>query len=133
MNNIRILLIEDDRFLRRACEASLKKRGFAVLTASDGEEGLEQARTGAPDLILLDMLMPKLSGIETLERLKAEETTRGIPVVILSNSSIETSIQKARELGAIGYLVKASLSLRELGDRILAYLGKSESVTETSE
>lgn len=133
MNGVRILLIEDDKFLRRACEASLKKRGFTVLTAADGEEGLEQARAGAPDLILLDMLMPKLSGLETLERLKAEEATRAIPVVILSNSSIETSIQKARELGAIGYLVKASLSLRELGDRILVYLGKNESDPGTSE
>ena len=118
MKNARILLIEDDKFLRRACEAGLKKRGLTVLTAVDGEEGLRQARSEHPDLILLDMLMPKLSGIEALEQLKKDEQTRNIPVVVLSNSSLEADRQKARELGAIGYLIKASLSLRELGDKV---------------
>jgi CheY-like chemotaxis protein len=122
MNNTRILLVEDDRFLRRACELGLKKRGFTVLTANDGEEGLQQARSGSPDLILLDMLMPKLNGMETLDALKKDEQTRGIPVVILSNSSVDADIQRAKALGAIGYLVKASLSLQELGDRVLSYL-----------
>jgi CheY-like chemotaxis protein len=122
MDNARILLIEDDQFLRRACEIGLKKRGFTVLTAVNGEEGLLQARTGAPHLILLDMLMPKMSGMETLEALKKDESTRGIPVVILSNSSIDADVQKARALGAIGYLVKASLSLQELAGRVVSYL-----------
>ncbi len=125
MKNTRILLIEDDKLLRRACEVSLRKRGFVVLTAIDGEEGLRQARAEAPNLILLDMLMPKLSGIETLEALKKDEQTRNIPVVILSNSSIDSDIQKAKALGAIGYLVKASLSLQELGDRVISYLQES--------
>jgi len=122
MKSIQVLIIEDDRFLRRACEVSLKKRGFTVLTANDGEEGLQQARTGSPDIILLDMLMPKLTGMETLEALKKDEQLRNIPVVILSNSSFDATIQKARAMGAIGYLVKASLSLQELGDRVMAYL-----------
>jgi two-component system response regulator AtoC len=122
MNNTRILLIEDDKFLRRACEVGLKKRGFVVLTADDGQEGLQRARSGSPDLILLDMLMPKLNGIETLEALKKDEQTRNIPVVILSNSSVDSDIQQAKALGAIGYLVKASLSLQELGDRVISFL-----------
>jgi CheY-like chemotaxis protein len=133
MINARILLIEDDKFLRRACEVSLKKRGFTVLTAVDGEEGLQQARTGSPDLILLDMLMPKLSGIETLEALKSDERMCTIPVVILSNSSVEADVQRAKELGAIGYLVKASLSLQELGDKVLAYLEEAGRPVKTSE
>jgi DNA-binding response OmpR family regulator len=122
MKNARVLLIEDDRLLRKACEVGLQKRGFAVLTAADGEEGIQQARAGSPDLILLDMLMPKLSGIQTLLVLKKDEQTRRIPVVILSNSSIESDMQKAKELGAIGYLVKASLSLQELADRVASYI-----------
>jgi CheY-like chemotaxis protein len=125
MNNTRILLIEDDKFLRRACETGLKKRGFTVLTANDGEEGLQQAQSGSPDIILLDMLMPKLNGLETLEALKKDERTRRIPVVILSNSSVDSDIHQARALGAIGYLVKASLSLSELGDRVIAYLDEA--------
>jgi len=122
MKSARVLLIEDDKLLRRACEVGLQKRGFTVLTAVNGEEGLRQARTGSPDLILMDMLMPKLSGAGTLEALKKDEQTRHIPVVILSNSSIESDMQKAKDLGAIGYLVKASLSLQELGDRVAAYI-----------
>lgn len=125
MKEVRVLLIEDDQFLRRACEVSLKKRGFTVLTAVDGEQGLQQAFTASPDIILLDMLMPKLSGMDTLRALKADEKTLGIPVVILSNSAAEANIQKAKSLGAAGYIVKASISLRELGDRILTYLGSS--------
>ena len=122
MKNARILLIEDDKFLRKACEVSLKKRGLTVITATDGEEGLQMAHTGAPDLILLDMLMPKLSGFETLAALKQDDQTRGIPVVMISNSSIDSDIQKAKELGAAGYLVKASLSLQELGNHVFSYL-----------
>lgn len=126
MTDIRILLVEDDKFLRRACETSLRKRGFQVLTAVDGEEAIGQAQTCSPDLILLDMLIPKFSGIEVLQALKADKRTRGIPVVILSNSSIDTDVEKTMELGAIGYLVKASLSLQELGDRVLAYINKAD-------
>jgi two-component system, OmpR family, alkaline phosphatase synthesis response regulator PhoP len=133
MKNARVLLIEDDRFLRRACEASLKKRGFTVLTANDGEEGLQQARTGSPDIILLDMLMPRLSGIEALEALKKDDQMRHIPVVILSNSSVEADVQRAKTLGAIGYLVKASLSLQELGDRVISFLEEARQTSGTPE
>jgi len=122
MKTIRILLVEDDKFLRRACEIGLKKRGFHVLTANDGEEGLHLARAESPDIILLDMLMPKLNGMETLEALKQDSKTSGIPVVILSNTSMDSDLQRAKSLGAIGYLVKASMSLQELGDRVLSYL-----------
>jgi len=118
----RILLVEDDRFLRRACEGSMRQRGFTVLTATDGEEGLRLARAEPPDLILLDMLMPKLSGLEVLRALKAEEGTRVIPVLVLSNSSREGDMQEAMKLGAVGYLVKADLSLQELGDRVTQLL-----------
>lgn len=122
VNEKRILLVEDDRSLRRACEGGLRQRGFIMLTATDGEEGLQSARAEVPDLILLDMLMPKLSGLEMLRALKAEEKTRAIPVLILSNSSREADIEEAMRLGAVGYLVKADLSLQELGDRVQGLL-----------
>jgi len=83
----KILLVEDDRFLRRACEASLRQRGFTVVPAMDGEEGLRLARGETPDLILLDLLMPRLPGIEVLRALKADAATKGIPVLVLSTSS----------------------------------------------
>ena len=121
----RILVVEDDKILRKACEVSLTKQGLAVLTASDGEEGIRQAELHMPDLILLDMRMPKLSGMDTLAALKLNEKTKSIPVVILSNSSEEADMRKAKDLGAVGYWIKASLSLHELGDRISILLSSS--------
>jgi CheY-like chemotaxis protein len=118
----RVLVVEDDRFLRRACEASLRQRGFAVVAAVDGEEGLRLARAEAFDLILLDLLMPKLSGVEVLRALKGDAATRPIPVLVLSNSSRQQDIDEVMRLGAVGYLVKANLSLQELGDRVAALL-----------
>jgi two-component system, OmpR family, alkaline phosphatase synthesis response regulator PhoP len=118
----RILLVEDDRFLRRACEASLRQRGFTVIAAADGEEGLRQARAEHPDLILLDLLMPKLAGVEVLRALKADPETKAIPVLILSNSSREQDVSEVVSLGAVDYWVKADLSLKELGDRVARLL-----------
>ena len=115
----RILVVEDDRFLRRACEAGLRERGFEVIIAKDGEDGLRLARAAPPvDLILLDLLMPKLSGIEMLHALRAQPETAAIPVVILSNSSRDEDKQQALQLGASGYYVKANLSLRELAGQV---------------
>ena len=115
----RVLLVEDDKFLRRACEASLRQRGFDVTTANDGEEGLRLARlVPYADIILLDLLMPKVPGIEVLRALKAQPETASIPVLILSNSSREDDKQQALQLGAAGYYVKANLSLRELAVQV---------------
>ena len=119
----RILLVEDDRFLRRACEASLRQRGHAVTTAADGEEGLRMARAERPDLILLDLLMPKLSGVDVLRALRNDPATRGLLVVILSNSSREEDVRAVTALGISGYFVKSNLSLQELGEKIDRLLG----------
>ena len=125
----RVLVVEDDRFLRRACEASLQQRGFDVRTATDGEEGLALALGERFDVILLDLLMPKKPGIEVLEAIKAEPQKACVPVLILSNSSREEDKRRAVELGAAGYYVKANLSLKALGDEI-ARLVASRPVAE---
>jgi CheY-like chemotaxis protein len=114
----RVLLVEDDRFLRRAGEVSLRRRGFTVTTAADGEEALRKVRAEPPDLILLDILMPKMTGIEVLKTLRAEEATREIRVLILSNSSREQDVEEIKTLGVSGYFVKADLSLQVLGDMV---------------
>jgi CheY-like chemotaxis protein len=122
MSARRILLVEDDRFLRRACEVSLRQRGFVVTTAADGEEALREVRKEPPDLILLDLLMPKMTGTEVLRALRAEEATREIRVLILSNSSREQDVEEIKTLGVSGYFVKADLSLQELGDMVARLL-----------
>jgi CheY-like chemotaxis protein len=113
-----VLVVEDDRFLRRACEASLRQRGLTVLLATDGEEGLRMARAARPDVVLLDLLMPKLGGLEVLRLLRADPATASLPVLVLSNSSRDSDIAEIHRLGVAGYLVKANLSLQELGDRV---------------
>jgi CheY-like chemotaxis protein len=118
-----ILLVEDDRFLRRACAAGLRQRGWTVLTAVDGEEALRMVQSERIDLVLLDMLMPKLHGLDVMRALKGEERTQSIPVLVLSNSSRERDVQEIMKLGAVGYLVKANLSLQELGNRVAELLG----------
>jgi CheY-like chemotaxis protein len=94
-----------------------------VLTAVDGKEALRMVRSERIDLVLLDMLMPKLHGLDVMRALKAEERTQSIPVLVLSNSSRERDVQEIMKLGAVGYLVKANLSLQELGNRVAELLG----------
>jgi CheY-like chemotaxis protein len=117
-----VLVVEDDRFLRRACEVSLRQRGFTVLTAPDGEAALELIRAELPGLVLLDLLMPRMSGLELLRRLRSEERTRALPVLVISNSSREEDVAELGRLGITGYLVKANLSLEELGDTVTRIL-----------
>jgi CheY-like chemotaxis protein len=117
-----ILLAEDDRFLRRAAEVALRQRGFTVLLATDGQEAIDMARAHRPDLLLLDLLMPRKTGMEVLTELRAEPVTRDLRVLILSNSSKELEMQSARSLGVAGYWIKANISLKELGDRVAALL-----------
>lgn len=104
---LRILLIEDDPDIQKMVRLSLMYQGgHQVTTASCGKEGLEKAAAENPDLILLDVMMPEMDGYETIKALKAQPGTRHIPVVFLSARAQQVEIQKGRELGAIGYLVK---------------------------
>ena len=119
----RILLAEDDRFLRRAAQTKLEQAGFGVETAVDGEEAIAALRREPkPDLLLLDMLMPRKDGMTVLREMRADEALRGIPVVILSNSSKDGEIQKANALGAVHYWIKSNLSLQELCTRVQGLL-----------
>ncbi len=121
----RILIVEDDRVLRRACEAGLRKRGFEVTTAEHGAIGLQLALAGSFDLVLLDMLMPVMNGIEMLRALRSQEQGPPVPVVVLSNSSTLGARNETDRLGVSGYLVKASLSLEGLA-QMVASLTKQE-------
>ena len=121
----KVLLVEDDRFLRKAADATLRQAGFRVVLAIDGEEALRQARAEHPDIILLDVIMPKLQGFEVLRELKADATTKDIPVIVLSNLGQESDTVRAMEAGAVEYVVKASLSLQELVKKVQDTLSKA--------
>ena len=118
MSGARILLVEDDRYLRRACETALRQRGFTVSSAVDGAAALDAIASQLPDLVLLDLLMPKVTGLEVLRSLRSRPETRALRVLVLSNSSREQDLEEIKQLGVDGYYVKSDLSLRELGDRV---------------
>ena len=105
-----MLLIDDSKFQRRANELSLAKAGHQIITASDGEEGLRLARAKKPDVIVLDMLLPKLGGAQLLEFLKGDPLTAKIPVVVLSSLS-QKNEEKLMAAGAAAYLEKSNLAL----------------------
>lgn len=113
-----ILLAEDSRFLRVASERALTKAGFKVLTTSDGEEALRVAMDKMPDLILLDMLLPKLAGQEVLRLLKANPSTAHIPVVVLSSLS-QANAEKLKEAGAVAYFEKSHLLIEGTADLLV--------------
>jgi DNA-binding response OmpR family regulator len=118
----RVLVAEDDRYLRRAAEARLRQQGFNVLIAADGEEALKVAQAELPDIILLDLIMPKLQGFEVLRTLKGDAATARIPVIVMSNLSQDSDRAQCLESGAAAYLVKANLSLQDLVKAVHATL-----------
>lgn len=102
-----ILLVEDDPILSRMYSEKFKFEGYNVLHAQDGMEGLEMAQSQKADIILLDIMLPKLSGTDLLERLRSTPKGKDIPVVVLTNLAEKEEMEKARTLGAKEYLVKA--------------------------
>jgi len=107
VKKVKVLIVDDDAFLSGIYATKLELDGFAVVSARDGDEGLKAALKEIPDLILLDVLMPKLDGFEVLKRLKAEETTKHIPVIMLTNLGQKEDVEKGLQEGAADYLIKA--------------------------
>ena len=105
---MKLLLVDDSKFLRMANERALTRAGYEVITASDGEEGLRIARDQRPDLIMLDMMLPKISGPEVLTQLKADQDTASIPVIVLSSLSQKNEVT-LKEAGAVDFLEKSLL------------------------
>jgi DNA-binding response OmpR family regulator len=115
---MKILIVEDDKFLRLLLERKLKNENFEVVVAEDGEEALEKIVTEKPDLILLDIILPKKSGFAVLEEINKDENLKRIPVFIISNLGQPEDIERGKNLGAKEYFVKAGLSLEELIKKI---------------
>jgi len=114
----RILLAEDDRILRKAGEVSLKKKGYDVIPAVDGEDALAKTRAQKPDLVLLDVMMPKMHGFDVLFALKGDPEVRDIPVIMLTNLEQPADVKRAADAGAHSYLVKSNMNLDELAAHI---------------
>ena len=117
-----ILLIEDEEMLANMYETKFKNEGFNIRKALDGETGLALALAEKPDLILLDIILPKLDGFSVLKKLKADPKTKGVPIILLTNLGQDEDVGKGKALGADGYLVKANLTPAEVVDKIKQHL-----------
>ncbi len=107
MSKQRILIIEDDGFLASIYAQKLEVEGFEVSFATNGEDGIKLAHKDSPDLVLLDLLMPKMNGFEVLEQMKADSSLTSIPVLILTNLGQKEDVERCIKLGAAGYVIKA--------------------------
>ena len=114
----KIIVVEDETILQKALSIELLGAGFQVMSALDGQAGLALIQKEIPDLVLLDLTMPKLSGFDVLSALKKEESTNSIPVVILSNLGQDEDKAKGLALGAVDYYVKSSTDLSVLTEKI---------------
>jgi DNA-binding response OmpR family regulator len=118
-----ILFIEDESALQKTFGEILKREGYKMISALDGETGLKLCKTQKPDLIILDLILPKLHGFEILKKVKADEEIKDIPIIVLTNLETMADVEKAIELGAMTYLVKANYSLEEVINKVKKALG----------
>jgi DNA-binding response OmpR family regulator len=114
----KILLVEDEATLLTALRDFLMAEGFEILVAGDGERAIQMAVEDNPDLIMLDIILPKKDGYEVLDFLKKEQKTQKIPVILLTNLGGAEDIQKAFERGATTYLVKSDYKLEDIAKKI---------------
>ena len=121
----KILIIEDDFFVRDLYNRELIREGFTVSTAEDGAEGLLKVVEEKPDIILLDIMLPKMSGLDVLKTLKEKEETKNIPVVLLTNLGQDNIIRKGFTLGAVGYLIKAAYTPTQIIEEVKKFLRES--------
>jgi DNA-binding response OmpR family regulator len=120
-----VLIIEGHPGFRHTYRDALESGGYKVLEAEDGESGWELAKAKRPDLIFLDLVLPRLNGFEVLKKIRADETTVDIPVIILSVLEEEQHIQKGVELGADGYMIRRFHFPREIASKIRPFLTKA--------
>ena len=118
----KILVVEDDKFLRELIIRGLKKEGFEVIQAIDGEEGIKKIEEERPDLVLLDLMLPGIDGFAVLEQVKNDPNLALIPIIILSNLGQKDDLDRGLELGAIDFLVKAHFTPGEIIAKIKTVL-----------
>lgn len=120
----KILVVEDETFLVKIYSVKLAKEGYDVQIATDGEAAIASAKSFKPDLILLDLILPKVNGFEALEEIRKMPETKDTPVIVLSNLGQQEDVKRAESLGADDYLVKANFSIQDVVEKIKTVLEK---------
>lgn len=122
----KIVLIEDDEILAKVITEELSEAGFRVMAAHDGEAGLKLVKSEKPDLVLLDIVLPKKPGFEILEEIKRSPDTRHIPVIVITMLSQDEDIKKGLALGASDYIVKSQHAVAEIAEKIKNFFAKEQ-------
>lgn len=120
----RILIVEDDDFLRSLAVSKLEQEGFVMEIAANGEQGLTKALATPPDLMILDLMLPTMSGFDVLQKVRENESTKKLKVIVFSNLGEEVDIKRCLDLGVSEYLIKANFTLDELAEKIKIIIGK---------
>ncbi|KPJ56828.1 hypothetical protein AMJ49_03730 [Parcubacteria bacterium DG_74_2] len=120
----KILIIEDEDLLLNLLRDKLSQEGYEVSVARNGEEGLEKIKEEKPDLILLDIVMPKKGGFEVMEEMNKDKEMKSIPVIVVSNSGQPVEIDRAQKLGAKDWLIKTEFDPQEVIDKVIKQIGK---------
>ncbi len=122
----KVLIIEDEQLLYEMYKFVLVRNNFEVVIATNGEDGIEKAKTLRPDIILLDIMMPKMNGIQTLEKIKKINELKDIPIIMLSNISDKIEEQRCLSLGAVAYVIKSQYMPQEILKIVQKYLNLVE-------
>lgn len=118
----KILLVDDDQALRQLYSLELTGRQYNVIAAEDGQDGLDKAKKEKPDIILMDIMMPKMDGIAALSKMKADPDIKNIPVMMLTNFGQESLVQQSFSLGAVDYLLKYKVTPAEMAEKVTQLL-----------
>ncbi len=118
----KILIIEDDPLIHKMYAEKLSRDGYETEVAQNGAEGLEKMKTAPPDLVILDIMMPKMGGIEVIDEMKKDTKLEKIPIIVLSNLSESADIEKAKKRGVKEYLIKSDLDPDDVSNAVKKYL-----------
>jgi len=118
-----VLVVDDDPVIQKLLQVNFEMEGYRVITASDGVEGLDRARSERPDIVILDVMMPKMNGLEVASALKGDPATSSIPIILLSAKAQEADVQAGRQTGAEDYVTKPFDPL-ELLERVARLVGE---------
>jgi DNA-binding response OmpR family regulator len=117
-----ILLVEDDTFLVDMYSRKFADYGYAVITASNGKQALEHIKTKKPNIILMDVVMPEMDGFETLKAIKSDASMKDVPVIMLTNLGQKEEVEKALQMGASDYLIKAHFTPTEVANKVKEFI-----------
>ena len=120
----KILLVEDEKLMIELLEKKLTQEGYEVSVAKDGVEGIEKMRKASPDIVLLDIIMPRMGGFEVMETMAKDDELKKIPLIVISNSGQPVELDRAKRLGAKDWLIKTDFDPQEVIDKVIKQIGK---------